>query len=142
MTDADRTTSSAGPHLVDTGRLARYLVTGCLSTLAHVGTLTLLVETGLSAPVLASAVGFALSIVVSYTLQKSWVFGSQGRHRATLPRFLLATVVALLLNTTVLTIGTELASVHYLVAQAVALVLIPMSNYLINASWTFNPRHG
>src|SRR5699024_6912188 len=92
---------------------------------------------GLAAPVLASTIGFVLSIVVSYTLQKLWVFSSTARHRTTLPRFLAATTVAMLLNAAVLTLGTEVFSIHYLVVQGVALVLIPLSNYLINSLWTF-----
>ncbi len=123
--------------LLSPGRLARYTVAGGLSALTHVGTLTLLVETGLAAPVVASTIGFVLSIVVSYTLQKLWVFSSTARHRTTLPRFLCATTVAMLLNAAVLSLGTEVFSIHYLVAQGVALVLIPLSNYLINSLWTF-----
>src|SRR5699024_8959601 len=81
---------------VTLGGVARSAVAGGLSALTHIGTLTLLVETGLAAPVLASTIGFVLSIVVSYTLQKLWVFSSTARHRTTLPRFLAATTVAML----------------------------------------------
>lgn len=122
---------------LDVRRLLRYAVTGGLSALTHVGTLTVLVETGIAGPVLASGIGFVLSVVVSYTLQKAWVFGSRAAHRATLPRFLVVCGVALGLNTVVLTLGTEVLSIHYVPVQVVALVLIPLSNYLINAAWTF-----
>ncbi|WP_109471673.1 GtrA family protein [Ornithinimicrobium cavernae] len=128
-----------GNGLLSGGRLLRYAVAGGLSALTHVGTLTVLVETGLASPVVASTIGFVLSIVVSYSLQKAWVFSSTAAHRTTLPRFLVATAVGLLLNAAVLALGTEVLSVHYVLVQAVALVLIPLSNYLINSLWTF--RH-
>lgn len=141
MTDARRASEGPATHLLSARRLARYAVTGGLSAATHLGTLTLLVETALAPPVLASTVGFVLSIVVSYALQKRWVFASAARHSTALPRFLVAAVAAMLLNAAVLTVGTELLAVHYLLVQAVALVLIPVSNYLINALWTFRPGH-
>lgn len=118
-------------------RLARYAVAGGLSAFTHLGTLTFLVEAGAVRPVVASSVGFVLSILVSYTLQRGWVFASSTRHRTAVPRFLTATLVALALNTAVLTLGTEVLSLNYVVVQVVALILIPLSNYLINSLWTF-----
>lgn len=126
-----------GSRLLDASRLVRYAIAGGLSAITHVGTLTLLVETGAASPVIASTVGFVLSVVVSYALQKVWVFASTARHRSTMPKFLVATMTALGLNAGVLALGTEVLSLNYLLVQAVSLVLIPVSNYLINASWTF-----
>lgn len=128
---------SEPPGLLGPARLLRYAFSGALSALAHIGTLTLLVEAAGMRPVWASNIGFALSVVVSYTLQKWWVFASAARHRTTVPKFLIATCAALLLNTVVVTGGTEVFSVHYVVVQMIALVLIPVSNYLINSLWTF-----
>lgn len=141
MKDAERQPTRLAGGLLSASRLARYAVTGCLSAATHLGTLTVLVESGAAPPVTASTVGFVLSIVVSYTLQKSWVFASTARHRTTLPRFLVATLVAMLLNAAVVGLGTEVFSLHYLAVQAVALVLIPVSNYVINALWTFGREH-
>lgn len=118
-------------------RLLRYAVTGGLSTLTHVGTTVVLVEVAGLRAVVASTLGFVLSIAVSYTLQKSWVFTSTARHRGALPKFLVAAGAAALLNSGVLTLGTEVLDLHYLPVQVVALVLIPVSNYLINSWWTF-----
>lgn len=127
--------------MLDRGRLVRYAVAGGLSAIAHVGTLTLLVETGVTTPVVASTIGFILSIVVSYTLQKAWVFASPVGHRRALPRFLVATMAGLLLNALTLAAGTSLLGLHYAVAQVIALVLIPVSNYVINSLWTFGAAH-
>jgi putative flippase GtrA len=124
-------------ELLDTSRLLRYGVAGGLSMFTHVGTLTLLVEAVGMRPVWASSIGFALSVLVSYSLQKWWVFASGSRHRSAIPKFLVATCVALLLNAAVIAIGTDVLHVHYVAVQVVALVLIPVSNYLINSLWTF-----
>jgi putative flippase GtrA len=124
-------------RLTDLGRLVRYGIAGGLSALTHLGTLALLVELAGMRPVIGSTIGFLLSIAVSYGLQRTWVFASRNRHRTLLPRFLTVTAAALLLNTVVLHVGTEVLEVHYAAVQVVAIVLIPLSNYLLNSLWTF-----
>jgi putative flippase GtrA len=123
--------------LTDRRRLVRYGIAGGLSAATHLGILTVLVELAGLRPVVASTVGFVASIAVSYGLQRSWVFASRGRHRTLLPRFLVVTAAALLLNTLVLHLGTEVWTVHYALVQVVAIGLIPISNYLLNSLWTF-----
>ena len=118
-------------------RLARYGVAGACSTLTHVGVLFLLVETVRAWPVAASTAGFVASIVVSYTLQRYWVFRSTQRHVSAGLKFLTVTAVAFGVNTATLWIGTEVLHAPYQGVQVVALVLIPIVNYALNASWTF-----
>ena len=118
-------------------RLARYGVTGVCSTLTHVGVLFLLVELVRAWPVAASAIGFAASIVVSYTLQRYWVFRSTQGHVSAGLKFLTVTAVAFSVNTGTLWLGTEVLHAPYQGAQLVALVLVPVVNYALNATWTF-----
>lgn len=49
----------------------------------------------------------------------------------------MATTVALPLHAGVRALGTEVLDGHYVLVQVVALVLIPVSNCLINGLWTF-----
>lgn len=123
--------------LADVGRLTRYLVAGGLAASAHLVTLALLVEFAGLRPVVASTAGFVVGLIVSYTLQRRWVFASTGRHRTLLPRFLTVIALALALNTVVVHVGTEVFSVHYALVQLVAFGLIPLNNYVLNSLWTF-----
>jgi putative flippase GtrA len=102
--------------------------------------LVLLAEALRVRPVAASTAGFVASIVVSYLLQKAWVFRSDAGHRAAGARFLTVTGVAFGLNTGIVWLGTEALSAPYPVVQVVALVLIPVVNYALNSRWTFKPR--
>jgi putative flippase GtrA len=124
-------------RIADLARLARYAISGGLSATTHfaVG----LAGTGLLHlhPVPASSVGFAASVVVSYLLQRAWVFRSGAGHAVAGPRFLAVTAAALGLNTAVLWIGVDLLGGRYPTVQAVALVLIPVLNYALNSRWTF-----
>jgi putative flippase GtrA len=126
---------SAG--LLDVRRLLRYAFAGGASALTHLGVTALLVEVAGRRPVIASTIGFVASIAVSYLLQRRWVFRSQVANRLAIPRFLTVTAVGFLLNASILWIGTEVLDVHYAPVQLVALVAIPVSNYLLNSLWTF-----
>lgn len=105
--------------------------------LTHAGVLVALVEGAGLAPVVASTIGFVASIAVSYALQHAWVFRTGARHTAAGPRFLAVTAVAFGVNAAILWAGTEAASLPYPLVQAVALVVIPVLNYTLNARWTF-----
>ena len=118
-------------------RLARYGVTGACSTLTHVGVLFVLAERAGVPPVAASTAGFVASIVVSYTLQRYWVFRSTQSHLAAGAKFLAVTAVAFGVNTSTLWLGTEVFPLPYQPVQLAALVLIPVVNYALNAAWTF-----
>jgi putative flippase GtrA len=123
--------------IADLGRLVRYGISGGASAATHFSVGYLLAEGLHLWPVLASTIGFAASIAVSYTLQHAWVFRSAAGHTAAAPKFLAVTGAALALNTTVLWLGTAVLHAPYAMVQAVALVLIPLLNYSLNSRWTF-----
>ena len=118
----------------------RYGISGGASAATHFGTLVLLAE-GLHVwPVAASTAGFVASIVVSYVLQKAWVFRSTTGHGVAGARFLTVTAVAFGLNTGIVWAGTEALGIAYGIVQAVALAVIPVVNYTLNSRWTFKSR--
>jgi putative flippase GtrA len=118
-------------------RLLRYAVSGGASALTHFGVGLALAEGLHVRPVAASTAGFVASIVVSYVLQRSWVFRSNAGHAVAGGKFLTVTTAALALNTVVLWLGTEVLAAPYPLVQAVALVAIPALNYTLNSRWTF-----
>jgi putative flippase GtrA len=86
---------------------------------------------------LASSIGFALSILVSYTLQRFWVFAdAQSDYRSSI-KFLTVTAMAFCINVGVMWTGTEVFNIEPIIPQAVALVLIPVFNFVVNRAWTF-----
>jgi putative flippase GtrA len=118
-------------------RLVRYGVVGLASATAHLGTTLLLVESGVTRPIIATNIGFALSVVVSYLLQRAWVFRSNRPHLQAFPRFLSVVAASAALNAAIVGVGHEILRVDYRLAQLVALVLIPIVNFTGNRLWTF-----
>jgi len=123
-------------------RLVRYGFAGGLSFLTHLVVLVALVEAFGVDPVIATTLGFLASVVVSYGLQHRWVFRAELPVRVAFPRFLLVTTVGLAINSLIMGVGIRVAQQHYLLAQMAAFVAVPVSNYLLNRSWTFVPSHG
>ncbi|MEV4346158.1 GtrA family protein [Actinoplanes sp. NPDC049596] len=113
--------------------LIRYGLSGGISAATHLG-LGLLAYKGFGVPpVLSSAAGFAVSILVSYGLQRSWVFRSPTAHARAGPRFLAVTAVAFTLNAAIV----GLAPGPFALVQGAAMVVIPLVNYALNSRWTF-----
>lgn len=119
-------------------RLVRYGLSGGASTVTHFGTGLAGVHLLHLRPVIASTAGFVASIVVSYLLQRYWVFRSTAGHALTGSKFLAVTAVAFTINTTVLWLGTEVLHAPYPLVQPIALTLIPLINYYLNSRWTFS----
>ncbi|GAA0570716.1 hypothetical protein GCM10010172_63960 [Paractinoplanes ferrugineus] len=116
--------------------MLRYAVSGGASAATHFGGGLALDAAGFR-PVPASTAGFVASILVSYGLQRAWVFRSSAGHATAGSRFLTVTAAAFTLNTVVLWLGTEVLHAPFAVVQAVALVAIPVLNYTLNSRWTF-----
>ncbi|HET9516352.1 MAG TPA: GtrA family protein [Actinoplanes sp.] len=118
-------------------RLARYGISGGASALTHFSVLFVLVEAAHVWPPAASTAGFVASIVVSYLLQRAWVFRSETRHAVAGTRFLTVTAVAFGINTGIVWAGFEVLHLPYGWVQVVALTAIPVVNYTLNSRWTF-----
>jgi putative flippase GtrA len=124
-------------RIADLGRLIRYGISGGASAATHFGVGLALAEGLHMWPVVASTIGFAASVAVSYVLQHAWVFRSGAGHTVAGPKFLTVTAAAFGLNTGVLWLGTSALRAPYPSVQALALVLIPVLNYTLNSRWTF-----
>ncbi|MFI5931311.1 GtrA family protein [Actinoplanes sp. NPDC051494] len=121
----------------DAGRLVRYGLSGSASAVTHLGLALALHEGAGFTPVLASGIGFVASIVVSYVLQRNWVFRSRTTHVTGGAKFLAVTAVAWTVNTVVVWAGTAILHAPYRHVQVAALFLIPVFNFALNSRWTF-----
>ncbi|WP_204313129.1 GtrA family protein, partial [Stenotrophomonas maltophilia] len=66
-------------------------------------------------PVVGSTLGAIFGLVLNFTVSRRWVFGAPAKVGATLSRFLLVWVLALLFNAWMLAVLFA-AGLHYLVA--------------------------
>ena len=121
---------------VPPGQLVRFASAGTAATATHYLMLILLVELAGVNPTVASVIGYGVSWVVNYSLNRRFTFKSARPHREALGRFVSVGVMALLLNSTAMAIATAVG-IHYLVAQVLATSLVFCWTFTCNRLWTF-----
>lgn len=112
-------------------QVIKFGIVGVIAALVDVGVLVALKEL-LSVDVLiASTVSFCASVVVNYLLSMTFVFKSknQGRLKEFI-LFLLLSIGGLGLNQLILWIGVRFTSVYYLIVKFLAMVIVPVYNFV------------
>lgn len=119
------------------GRFSRFAVVGGAATAFQYVVLVAGVRAFSLTPVVASAIGFALSSVLNYYLNYRLTFRSSRAHGTALPRFLLIASIGLAANSAVMWALTKSAHFGYIQSQVVATILVLLWNYTANRRWTF-----
>jgi len=110
-----------------------------LGTGIHVGVLVLLVEMFRVPAVMATTIGFVVTLLVSYVLNRNWTFEPTGEgSRTQFLKYLLVCSCGLLLNA-----GLMYATIHwigwpYLIGEVLTTIIVPVHNYLWNRYWIFS----
>lgn len=116
----------------------RFGLVGLIATGTHMGVLVLCVEWLGWAPLPSSILGFIAAVLDSYFLNYYWTFKTCHGHSRTFLRYLAVTLIGLALNTAIMSALLNLLHWWYLWAQLAVLLVVPLSNYLLNRYWTFN----
>lgn len=115
-----------------------YLLAGGIATVVHYAVLLMLVEVFGLAPSLSAVVGALCGAAVSYLVNRHLTFpGATVRHQLAVPKFLAVAVAGALVNGALVWVGVHWLVWHYLLAQAVATLLVLGLTYRLNRSWTF-----
>jgi putative flippase GtrA len=127
--------------ITTTRQFLSFATVGACNTATHYATLIAGVALGID-PVSASALGWSLGAVVSYSLNYHLTFRSRLAHRQAAPRFALVAAIGLLLNTLLMAVQIGPLGMNYLVAQVVATGTILCCNFVLSRSWAFreSPR--
>lgn len=116
-----------------------YTIMGAAGTALHYLVFLLLIgpiQSPVARTVLASTVGAVLGAVTNYLLTRRWAFWTHRPHRQAAPRFALAAVLALIVNS--LTVGQlSVIGLMPLHAQLVASLAALATGFFINRKWTF-----
>ena len=109
-----------------------------MATAVHYAVLLALVELGGMPPAPSAVMGALCGAASAYAINRSITFtSSTASHRQALPRFMLIAAAGAALNGALVWGGVQWLGWHYLVAQALATVLVLGLTYRLNRSWTF-----
>jgi putative flippase GtrA len=118
-------------------RFLRFALVGGIATGIQYLILITLVSSGLMGPVLASTIGFVVSTLANYQLNRSYTFGSTAAHGHTLPRFAVVALSGLSINAVLIWLFLSFVSLHYIIAQILATGGTLVWNFSLNHVWTF-----
>lgn len=117
-------------------QLVKFAIVGGAGTACHYLVLIGLVALQHMQPGVAAGIGAAVGAVANYLLNRRFTFDSQRPHRETLPRFALMALVGALLNG-FLVAQLSSAGLYFLLAQAIATVVILIINFIVSKTWIF-----
>ena len=103
-------------------QLAKFLVVGVLNTAIGLGVIFAAKALLGWGDLVANAAGYAVGLIASFALNRTWTFRDRGRISPALLRFLAAFALAYLVNLATVFALRDLAAVDSYVAQAVGVV--------------------
>ncbi len=131
--------------------LAKYLkfaLIGGLGTIINLAVLWTAVEAFEVYYLWAAVIAFVVADTNNFIWNRWWNFRSKGRLRVQYPQFLWVSIDGLMLNLILLKLlkeelmpsvglGEDSASFYILVSQVIAIFLVSVFNFFVNALWTF-----
>ncbi len=112
-------------------QLIKFGIVGVIAATVDVGVLVALKELVYMDVLFASAISFCVSVTVNYLLSMSFVFKSKNQSKLReFVIFVLLGVGGLGLNQLILWIGVRFTSVYYLVVKLLAMVIVPVYNFI------------
>lgn len=118
-------------------QFVKFALVGGFATMLHYAILVVLVEGLRWPPVAATSVGFVVSALGNYLLNRRFTFRSRRRHVEAALRFVIVAVVGFCVNASVVWLAFNAVGLHYLVAQVVATLATLGWNFVGNRHWTF-----
>lgn len=115
----------------------RHLIANGAGTLLYIGMVAALVETGLLDPVPAVVVSVVVFEIYTYMVNRRWVHAATNAHASAIPRFIVASLVALGLNTGIMWATTEVLQLRYFWALVIATAIVPPTNFALNYLWVY-----
>ena len=91
----------------------------------------------LAAKYVANLLGFVVSVLSNYVLNRHWTFRSSGDVRRELPKFFTVAVVAYLANLAVFTLCLTQLHIAPNPSQLIAIATVMPVNYVLNKLWSF-----
>ena len=115
-----------------------YVVSGGIATAVHYAVLVALVEVSGLPAAPSAIIGTLCGACVSYVLNRYTTFIASGAgHSQAVPRFAAIVLLGASLNGMLVWLGVNTLGWHYLLAQALATVLVMGLTFRLNRLWTF-----
>lgn len=117
--------------------IIRFIAVGGGCTVIQYLILIILVNFADMVVVVASSIGFSISFLINYLLNRSFTFKSHVPHLTAFPKFMVVAGIGLGTNAVLMIIFYQLLGIYYLLAQMMTTGFVMVSNYLLHRYWSF-----
>ena len=114
-----------------------FVLVGLAATLTTYVVLIILVEFYAQGAVFASIIGYLAGAGVNYILNYRFTFNSAQPHQVAIPRFISVMAIGAILNATIMYLAIHWLSMHYLLAQLIAVAVVLVWSFTLNRLWSF-----
>lgn len=118
-------------------RLFRHLLAGSVGTLLYIASTALFVEYLYFHPVVAVICSFSILMVLTYIINRTWVYSPSRGHEHSIPRFLTVVCISLGLNSGIMFLVFEVFDLWYFYGLIITVFIVPPTNFLLNYYWAF-----
>jgi putative flippase GtrA len=119
------------------GQFTRFAAVGLAATAIQYLILIVAVEIFGSSAAVGSGVGYVMSSAANYSLNYRFTFDSTRAHTSALSRFIVVSLVGLLLSVALMTLFAGYWRTPYLLAQVVVTAITLIWNFIGSALWSF-----
>ena len=119
--------------------LIKFAFVGALGTIVNLSILYTLTEFFSVHYIISETIGFLVSVVHNYILNKIWTF-KENLHERIFTKYFKYTIINLIslcINLTILFILVEFYGFWYIFAEVVAISIAFLNNFTVNKLWTF-----
>lgn len=119
-------------------QLLRFTGIGGFCTVVQYIIMWLLTEILSVPPVTSSTVGYIISAILNFQLNKKYTFRSNKNNSEAIPRFIMVVLIGVFINGLSLELLIRALNTHYLIAQIGATLITLIWNFFANRIWTFS----
>jgi putative flippase GtrA len=121
-------------------KLVRFILVGGSTSIVCLVLIWLMVDGLHLHVVLGSTIAVILASLYNYCLHYYWTFSSDTSHGFVLIKYLLMCLGGLVINGLVMYLGVTVLSVHYLMVQLLASVMLVLWSFTISFLWVFSSK--
>jgi len=123
-------------------QFSRYLIVGFVNTVWSYVVIFSLMYLLRWSPEASNVMGYAIGLLTSYALNRTYTFGSRGAKAPEFVRFIGIFAVAFCANFATLTLLVRVLGVHAALGQLLAGAVYVATSYLLNRSFVFRRGSG
>lgn len=119
--------------------LIKFAFVGALGTVVNLSILYTLTEFFNVYYIISETIGFLVSVLHNYILNKIWTFKENLHERIFTKyfKYIIINLISLCINLTILFILVEFYGFWYIFAEVVAISIAFLNNFTVNKLWTF-----